>query len=266
MSSRWHQKGMLTRVGCALLLATVVVASQSCGTSTSVNEPYSDAGATPPVILDGGVPIEDPPDGEGACPAGECNYQSGSGCGTGFACRPQFTATSPEVHPGCEPAGSGAVGSACKAQVDCAPGQYCAEGQCRKQCCAGDWSACDPGESCIRQVNVHAGDSVVSSGLSLCYPVNDCDPLQAGPCKGDPKRECKIVDPTGAVACEPVTSAQENDECSPAAACAAGLSCVLNQCRKLCRAVFGGVPACSAAEGTCIHFNRDPPGVGECTP
>jgi hypothetical protein len=27
----------------------------------------------------------------------------------------------------------------------------------------------------------------------------------------------------------------------------------------------GGEPACKEGEGICVHFNRDPPGVGECT-
>jgi hypothetical protein len=257
---------MLRRAGRALVLTAAAFALQSCGTSHAGHEPDSDAGVSPPVIVDGGVPIEDPPEGGLACPTGECNYQLGTGCEAGFACRPQFTAASAEVHPGCEPAGRGVTGSTCSAQADCAAGHYCAAGRCRKQCCDGDWSACDPGESCIRQLSVHAGDAVVESGLSLCFPVNDCDPLQLGPCNGDATRECKIVDPTGAVACEPVSSAQEGDDCAPSTACQAGLSCVLDKCRKLCRAVLGGIPACSTAEGTCIHFNRDPPGVGECTP
>jgi hypothetical protein len=258
---------MLGRAACALvLLAAVAFALPSCGTTTSVSGPYSDAGELPPVILDGGVDVKDPPEGGLECPAGKCNYQLGTGCQPGFGCRPQFTATSPDVNPGCEPAGTGVVGSTCKAQADCAAGYYCAEGSCRKQCCAGDWSACDPGESCIRQVSVHAGDSIVDSGLGLCFPVNDCDPLQPGPCNGVATRECKIVDPTGAVACEPLTTAREGDDCAPSSACAAGLSCVLDKCRKLCRAVVGGTPACTADEGTCIHFNRDPKGVGECTP
>ena len=258
---------MLGRATCALVvLVAVAFALPSCGTTTTVNEPYSDAGVSPRVILDGGRPIDDPPDGELECPAGECNYQLGTGCTAGSGCRPQFTATSSDVHPGCEAAGSGVTGSTCKAQADCAAGYYCAEGSCRKQCCAGDWTACDPGESCIRQVSVHAGDSIVDSGLNLCFPVNDCDPLQPGPCNGVATRECKIVDPTGAVACEPLSTAREGDACAPPAVCAAGLTCVLQECRKLCRAVVGGLPACSAAEGICVHFNRDPKDVGECTP
>jgi hypothetical protein len=262
---------MLGRAACAvcaaygiLWFAAVAFTLPSCGTTTSVSGPYGGAGPT--VVLDGGGEIPAPPDGVALCPTGACNYQSGLGCGAGSACRPQFTAASPSVSPGCEPAGSGVVGGACTAQSQCAAGYYCAEGSCRKQCCAGDWSACDAGESCIRQVDVHAGNQIVDSGLALCFPVNDCEPLDTSPCKSAPNRECKIVDPTGAVACAPLSSAHEGDDCGPTAACAAGLSCVLDACRKLCRAVAaGGEPACTPDEGTCIHFNRDPEGVGECT-
>ena len=255
---------MMGRAAGALILFAAVTLP-SCGSSSSVSAPDSTAGA-PNVIMHGDDPLPDPPDGASLCPTGQCNYQSGVGCDAGFGCRPQFTATATDVSPGCEAAGTGVTGSACQAQADCAAGDYCAEGICRKQCCAGDWSACDAGESCIRQVDVRAGGVVVDSGLALCFPVNDCDPLVTGPCNGASNRECKIVDPTGAVACEPLAQAQEGDACTKDVACAAGLSCVLEHCRKLCRALASGLPACSADEGTCVHFNRDPNDVGECTP
>ena len=39
------------------------------------------------------------------------------------------------------------------------------------------------------------------------------------------------------------------------------------ECRRLCKAVEGGgEPSCKEGEGVCVHFHRDPPGVGECTP
>jgi hypothetical protein len=28
----------------------------------------------------------------------------------------------------------------------------------------------------------------------------------------------------------------------------------------------GGEPFCQEGEGICVHYNRDPQGVGECTP
>ena len=263
---------MLGRVACAgLSLSAIVWVLPSCGTTTSVPDPV-EAGC-PQVILelDGGGVVEEAPDGAALCPAGACNYQSGSGCAAGSACRPQFTADAVAVNPGCEVAGSGVVGSACTKGSDCAAGSYCAEGKCRKQCCAADWTACDPGESCIRQVQVRAGGQVIDSGLALCFPVNDCDPLDTAPCAAAANRECKIVDPIGDVACEPLSAAQVGDPCSPEAPCAAGASCVGSKsdpkhCRRLCRAEVCGEPSCPAEEGICIHFDRDPAGVGECTP
>lgn len=239
----------------------------SCGTTTSVTD-YADASyaGAPDRVVDAGGPAPVPPDGAARCPAGACNYQSGTGCSSELACRPQFTASSPDVAPGCEPAGDRRTGEACTEQSECAPGYYCAEGACRKQCCAGDWSACDSNESCIRQVQVHAGEQVVDSGLALCFPVNDCDPLDPGPCPTRPGTECKIVDARGAVACSPLSKAREGDACAPPTVCAAGLTCVLERCRKLCRAVVGETTGCSASDGACVHFPRDPVGVGECTP
>ena len=39
------------------------------------------------------------------------------------------------------------------------------------------------------------------------------------------------------------------------------------ECRRLCKAVAGGAdPFCQSGEGTCVHYNRDPASVGECTP
>ena len=253
-----------TGFGVALLGIGLV----SCGTTTSSTDP-SDAGPTPycaQVIVDLHDSPAESPDGVAACPAGDCNYQAGTGCEEGFACRPQFTAESKEVSPGCEPAGTGVTGSACAGSAECASGYFCAEGSCHKQCCGGDWSACDPGESCIRQVDVRAGGQVEDSGLALCYPVNDCDPLATGPCNGSKTRECKIVDPTGAVACEPLSTAQVGDSCKGGTVCAAGLNCVLDACRQLCRAEMCGEPGCPEGAGACVHLTRDPEGVGECTP
>ena len=111
---------MMARAAWGLTLFGAV-ALQSCGSTSSVSGPDSSAGA-PNVIVHGNDPPADPPDGEAACPPGACNYQSGAGCDAGFGCRPQFTASSTDVSPGCETAGSGVTGSACQAQADCAAG------------------------------------------------------------------------------------------------------------------------------------------------
>jgi len=235
-----------------------------CGTTTSVGEPV-DAGCTE-TVRDGGGVVDAPEPGAPQCPSGACNYQAQTGCASGQACRPQFSATAPSVEPGCEPAGSGVSGTACSESRECTAGYFCAAGACRRQCCGGDWYPCDSGESCIRQLSVRAGGQIIDSGMELCFPVNDCDPLDTRPCPNAPDRECKIVDARGSVACEPLSTAAQGDACDSSNPCTAGLSCVLNRCRKLCRAEACGSPACDSADGTCVHFARDPLGVGECTP
>ena len=260
---------MLGRAACAVVCVSVVAFSVvSCGSTTSSTDPpdLGDGGCTTAFLIDVHEPLPDPPNGEAACPVGVCNYQTGTGCEAGSACRPHFTAQSPDVSPGCEPAGTGVVGSACTLGKDCAPGYYCGEGSCRKQCCGADWSACDAGESCIRQVDVRAGGQVIDSGLALCFPVNDCNPLDKLTCNGSTTRECKIVDPTGAVACEPHGTAKLGEACDPTNTCVAGTVCVLDQCRQLCSADACGDVTCPADAGACVHYRRDPDGVGECTP
>lgn len=148
--------------------------------------------------------------------------------------------------------------------------------RCYKQCCDGDWSACDTGTSCIRQFNVLFPDQHLEHPIDLCVPTGTCDLFDSAACANDPDppaRECKIADPTGAVACMPKSTRKLGDTCSVnTATCAQGLTCVLDgasidsgHCRRLCRALECGEPSCPTSEGTCVHFNRNPPGVGECT-
>jgi hypothetical protein len=235
-----------------------------CGTSTT-SDSQTTTPTCAPLVEDTLLLPEEPPDGPAACASGDCNYQTQDGCDDAQACRPQFNATDPEVHPGCESAGDGKSGDACTAQSDCARGYYCAADECHKLCCGGDWSGCPEGESCLRQLSVHAGGELLSAEASLCFPTGTCNPLTGKGCEDDPTRECKIVDPTGAVACAPRSSAGLGDECASPTVCKPGLNCVGGVCVKLCAFVQCGEPACGADEGSCVHFVRDPEGVGECT-
>jgi len=242
-----------------------------CGSTTSVNTPSSpsDAGCDDAAtVLDGGGVVEQPAAGGPACPSGACNYQTQDGCDATQACRPQFSAAASGVEPGCEAAGDGKSGAACKSGGDCAVGYFCVEQTCRKQCCGNDWTVCDDGESCFRPLQVKAGGVVTNSGMSLCFPVGGCDPLDPNACgKGS---SCAIVDGRGSVACIPTSTAQVGAPCDSGGACAAGAICVSlsdgAECRALCRADACGSPGCGPGQGTCVHFNRDPAGVGECTP
>ncbi|HVY31889.1 MAG TPA: hypothetical protein VHB79_35380 [Polyangiaceae bacterium] len=255
---------MRTSTWAILATCGVLTSLAACGSAATTDE-SPPAPTCPPLVEDMLVPLEDPPDGAAACGAGDCNYQTQEGCDADQACRPQFDATHVEVHAGCEVAGEGQSGDACTTQAECARGLYCAAGACHKLCCGADWTGCDAGESCYRSLDVRAGGEVISADAGLCFPTGTCDPLTGTGCEDDPSRECKIVDPTGAVACAPRSKADLGDSCEPPTVCKAGLNCVRGVCIKLCAFAECAEPACTADEGTCVHFLRDPEGVGECT-
>jgi hypothetical protein len=248
----------------SLAFCLVVGLGSACGSADTTTSD-TPAPTCTTLVTDTLLTLEDPPDGAAACGSGDCNYQTQAGCTESQACRPQFNATAPEVHAGCEAAGTVQAGEACEAPGDCARGLYCALGTCHKMCCGADWSACDAGESCIRSVEVRAGGQVIPAELDLCFPVGTCDPLDADSCSSEDGRECKIVDPTGAVACAPRSDAGLGDACAPPTVCKQGLNCVGGYCTRLCRFEECAEPGCGADEGSCVHFLRDPEGVGECT-
>ncbi len=247
----------------ARLLALALATLFACGAAEQVGGPTT-PGTCPRLVTDTTLTVPRAPDGASECASGDCNYQTQDGCPDEQACRPQFTAEDPVVNPGCEPAGSVELGRACEAQADCGRGLYCAEGVCRRMCCGADWSACGDGESCIRTLEVRAGGEVLEAGVDLCFPVGTCDLFDPASC-ADEKRECKIVDPTGAIACAPRSNADVGDACAPPTVCKQGLNCVGGYCVKLCLFEECGEPACKQADGACTHFERDPAGVGECT-
>jgi hypothetical protein len=105
----------------------------------------------------------------------------------------------------------------------------------------------------------------------LCFPVDNCNALDPASCAAvQPGTTCQIVDPTGATSCLAEKKGGAGESCP----CKGGFLCVLqdpktsiSSCRRLCKAVAGGGdPSCPPAEGVCVHFTRDPDGVGECTP
>jgi hypothetical protein len=240
------------------------------------------------IYFGGGTP-PDPPDGASLCPAGTCNYQSQQGCPANQTCFPHYDARSNSVVATCGAVGTQKSGQPCGGEGQfCARGLICVDGACAKACCGGDYSACGAGESCIRQAVAFQTPSdagvpgkviAYDEGLGTCAPVGNCDLLNSTSCAGDTKRPvCRIVDPTGAVACSPEGDRDVGDDCDADHQCHAGQHCAGNsdestpsavstKCVKLCR--FGdctGKPACGASEGFCVHFQRDPAGVGECTP
>jgi hypothetical protein len=245
--------------------SSAALLAAGCGAGSTTDSGPPPQPGCPALSEDLTLPIPDPPDGAAECAPGDCNYQTQEGCADDESCRPQFNATDPDVSPGCEPAGSAVAGEQCQTQADCARGFYCAGKVCRRMCCGQDWSACDDGESCIRSLDVKAGGQIISAGVDLCFPVDTCDVFDPSACASEAGRECKIVDPNGKVACAPQSDADEGDPCAPPTVCKQGLNCVGGYCLKLCRFEQCGEPACGPEQGTCVHFLRDPEGVGECT-
>jgi hypothetical protein len=247
--------------------AFFVFAAAGCNGGGGGETHPADAGSdAPDVILDGGGPIPDPPDGAAACPKGACNYQTDEGCQATQSCVPLPDGKG-AAPPGCIGAGTGKSGEACQNFDQCAPGLICAGGACRKLCCGGDWTGCgSASEHCLQSLVVGDGmGGKIPTGAMLCLPVNTCDALVPTSCP-TAGESCQIVDPTGATACLKEGTADIGQSCK-SAACKGGSLCVKDACRRLCKAVEGGgEPSCKPGEGICIHYNRDPAGVGECTP
>jgi hypothetical protein len=260
--------GGVSRVGTLLVVLGFAWLS-GCGSADSADtgKPGTVCGR---VVLDGGGGIEMPDDGSEAaeCEPMECNLQSQTGCSATESCLP--TVTNGAVTTRCFDAGSRQRGETCTGANECARGQACAAGNCRKLCCAGDWTACDEGESCYRQFEYLIDGEATPTGAWVCYPVGTCSVLDPNACD-ELGQDCKMVDSRGSEACVPKTPGKLGEACGAATGrlCGRGLACVgdpgKEKCIRLCRAEECGEPACPAAEGVCVHFDRDPPGVGECT-
>lgn len=254
-----------------LVVAGAVAALGGCGTADTAGNPAATKGCGK-VVLDGGGGIDMPADGSAApeCQTALCNYQSQEGCDSDESCVP--TVVNEAIAPVCAPAGTKERGAECTSSTPCEAGTVCAGGYCRKLCCAGDWTACDDGESCFTTFSYQLGDTATPTGAWLCAPVGTCSVLDPHPAACKATEDCKFVDSRGSEACIPKSAGKLGESCSKAAGrlCEAGLTCVgrpdAGTCRRLCRAEECGEPACPAAEGACVHFDRDPAGVGECTP
>jgi hypothetical protein len=280
---------MYSKLLTSLLSLGLVLGLAACSSSQSDGSGGSGGGGTggsPSVILDGGGDLPDAPNGASACMSGVCNYQT-QDCAGGQSCLPSDNPPATgDWPPQCFSAGSKQAGESCSSWNDCVKGYFClgisgaadggvVPGTCRKLCCGGDWSACDKGEACFQQVYLMrpSGGAAVYAKADVCAPTGNCDPLAPTSCPTQGET-CQIVDPIGDVACVPEGKAGLGATCSDGSEgapittpCKGGLTCVAGECRRLCRAVEGGgTPACSASEGVCVHFNRDPAGVGECTP
>ncbi|MEP7126248.1 MAG: hypothetical protein ABJE95_35280 [Byssovorax sp.] len=254
-------------------LVGAAIFAVGCGTgagevSTSSGDPDGGPDVIE-VVLDGGGAPATPPDGASKCPQGGiCNYQTGKGCPAGNpTCLPASDGNG-GVIPACNVAGAVASGGACTASTDCVAGHLCAEGACHKLCCGGDWTGCGSvNDHCIESLVYGDGKGgTIQTNAMLCFPINTCNALLPSSCP-KPGTTCQIADPTGATACLNEAAGGAGQACP----CKGGFTCIDGgnggTCRRLCKAVEGGGdPFCQSGEGTCVHFNRDPGGVGECTP
>lgn len=236
----------------------------TCGVAESGSSAFDD-GACAHVVDDGGDTPKEPPDGAALCPPGECNYQTQKGCKRDETCQPTLSRKN-RIEAGCLRAGERMRGETCGAKDACGRGLVCAGGFCRTLCCGRDWSACDEGESCFRTLQYSIDGVPIDTGAWLCFPVHTCSVLDPVTCGAG--RDCKLVDPIGNEACVPrsAEAMPVGAPCGGDSPCDRGLTCVAGTCRRLCAAESCGEPSCPDGEGTCVHFSRNPAGVGECTP
>jgi len=262
------QGGFLRRWAAVSLLA--VVGQSGCGSADAGDIPTLKK-VCPKVVLDGGGGIVMPADGSLApeCEPGACNFQTQAGCATDQSCLPAVMDNA--IITGCFDIGKSDLGDVCNSDAPCAKGEACAAGYCRKLCCAGDWTACDGQESCYRDFEYQLGTEPTPTGAWVCYPVGTCSVLDSKACDAA-GQDCKMVDSRGSEACMPKSPGELGEPCGAATGrlCGRGLGCIgepgAETCRRLCRAEECGEPSCPTEEGTCVHFDRDPAGVGECTP
>jgi len=256
----------------ALSGALILAATWGCGAADSATTRGKQS--CPKVVTDGGGGITMPNDGSKAaeCATSVCNYQSQEGCSADQTCTPVLSNGADAIEPFCAMASENPRGAACSALTPCQHGDACVLGYCRKLCCAGDWTVCDAGESCFRSFSYQIGNTPTPTGAWVCYPVGTCSVLDPHPAACAATEDCRLVDSQGSEACVPKSAGALGEACGSRTGglCGAGLTCVgqpgAETCRRLCRAEECGEPACPAAEGTCVHFDRDPPEVGECTP
>ncbi|HVU00733.1 MAG TPA: hypothetical protein VHE30_03245 [Polyangiaceae bacterium] len=268
---------MVTWVRASVVSLAGLAAFVACGGADSYVPPHGEGCAPLYAKLDERAT---PPDGASLCPAGPCNYQTQTGCATGEHCSPHLDPTKNQIVPACRAYGKRDKGEPCDDSVadpnqQCGLGLECAEGKCRTMCCGGDWSACDDGESCILKTAMDVNGTITDTGLFLCYPVDDCKALSPDSC-ADSTKACRIADPLGHTACLTPKTKALGDPCTEADPCSAGQICATSDdgsdtpppftCRRLCPWGVCAEATCGESEGVCVHFTRDPLGVGECTP
>ena len=184
---------------------------------------------------------------------------------TGCAGRCGLVSGAPTCVPG---GGVGALEDACTSESTCGPGLSCQGGRCVRVCflaqagfCAHDLTC--SGDSVHGQVPLASG-----SGLGLCSEA--CDPVADQGCPVMVS-SCAIgTDRTGHdfTWCRDVGASAIDGSCSNAYDCAAGLTCYMGTCHKMCDfSTTAGCPSghhCGSIQLTSFLDRR--PNVGVCLP
>ncbi len=170
----------------------------------------------------------------GVCSA-TCDWLDPTSCGTGFYCNGQATGTCTGTGL-CEPgsAGSGAIGSACSANTDCA-GLFCAEGVCTSPCVPGGaTTSCPVGYACQVGSTASCGSCQMTGQIGdACSMGTDCASRICvnGACS-------QTCDPVSGGGCPDMFSCQPQGESGACVASSGGLGapchsmgdCLSGQC------------------------------------
>ncbi len=169
----------------------------------------------------------------GTCGGSACDLVTGGGCGAGQSC--QFLAPMMGADPEamCVPAGTAGDGMPCMNYMDCQEGFACItadgamEGTCQHYCCPGGTgasAACPTGQTC--------STTFMGTDVGFCSFADDCDPVGMTGCMGT---EACYPGPDGTFQCATPGMLTEGETCETFVnECAAGLACLMGQCRKLC--------------------------------
>ena len=217
------------------------------------------------------------PDGPTSCATGPCNYQTQAGCPAGQTCWPHIDAVKGPVTPTCRAGGSQKKGESVTTNKAVQPGLLLRGRRLPNDVLRrATGRHAPPGESCFHQAMAAIGESLVYAGLRPVLPGGHCDVLdRRRACLASEAQVCRRRRPDGrgrlhaaerdlalGAACDRL------DQCDAGMICAglSGSGPTNGTCRRLCRWAACGAPACGASDGECVHFTRDPDGVGECTP
>ena len=208
-----------------------------------------------------------------------CDLEPNSGCSGTNVCAYAFESVRTNE---CIAPGTGALGTACDANTDCASGFSCLFGFCTELCCP-DTGSCTASTTC-GTVDVMGTDftdtlhvCLCDVGGSSCPPDHFCNPIGTGTrgtCLAQGACSRLMQDcPSGQGCygsireCAPPGTAAIGEACTNHPDCVPGAWCRgsggSGQCASYCE--VGGTDVCPAGF-VCTSFGDDEPDVGGCYP